>query len=88
MASFNRLPSGRWRVQVRRNGHAVSRSFRLKEEAQTWAQERPLAAAALANSELFLAINAVDLLVIHQQALAPKDQIKTPVAEPPARQSQ
>lgn len=40
MASFNRLPSGRWRVQVRRNGHAVSRSFRLKEEAQTWAREQ------------------------------------------------
>ena len=40
MASYNRLPPGRWRVQVRRNGHAVSRSFRLKEEAQTWAREQ------------------------------------------------
>jgi len=40
MPSFNRLPSGRWRAQVRRNGHAVSRSFRLKEDAQAWAREQ------------------------------------------------
>lgn len=39
MASFNKLPSGKWRVQVRRSGQHVSRCFRLKSEAETWARE-------------------------------------------------
>ena len=34
MAAFDKLPSGRWRAQIRRNGHAVSRTFRLKHEAE------------------------------------------------------
>jgi integrase len=37
MASFNKLPSGKWRAQVRRGGQHVSRCFRLKSEAETWA---------------------------------------------------
>jgi hypothetical protein len=39
MATFNRLPSGCWRAQVRRKGQHASRSFRLKSEAETWAVE-------------------------------------------------
>lgn len=36
MASFDKLPSDRWRVQVRRNGQHASRTFRLKSEAEAW----------------------------------------------------
>ena len=39
MATFNRLPSGYWRVQVRRKGQHASRSFRLKSDAEAWAVE-------------------------------------------------
>lgn len=37
MATFNRLPSGCWRAQVRRQDQHTSRSFRLKSEAEAWA---------------------------------------------------
>ncbi len=40
MASIEKLPSGQWRVRVRRNGHAVSRSFRLKADADAWARDQ------------------------------------------------
>jgi integrase len=39
MASFTKLPSGRWRAQVRRKGQHASRAFRLKSEAEAWAKE-------------------------------------------------
>jgi integrase len=39
MATFTKLPSGRWRAQVRRKGQNASRCFRLKSEAETWAVE-------------------------------------------------
>ncbi|MTD92762.1 hypothetical protein GIW81_00240 [Hyphomicrobium sp. xq] len=39
MATFDKLPSGRWRAQVRRKGQTASRSFRLKSEAEAWAVE-------------------------------------------------
>jgi len=38
IATFTKLPSGRWRAQVRRKGQRASRSFRLKSEAEAWAQ--------------------------------------------------
>lgn len=37
MATFNKLPSGYWRAQVRRKGQYVSKTFRLKSEAEAWA---------------------------------------------------
>ncbi len=37
MASFDKLPTGRWRAQVRRKGQHASRTFRLKSEAEAWA---------------------------------------------------
>lgn len=37
MASFDKLPSGYWRAQVRRKGQYVSKTFRLKSEAEVWA---------------------------------------------------
>ena len=37
MATFNKLPSGYWRAQVRRKGQYVSRTHRLKAEAENWA---------------------------------------------------
>ena len=46
MASFNKLPSGLWRVQVRRRGQQVSKSFRLKSEAEAWARETETAMIA------------------------------------------
>lgn len=39
MASLNKLPSGKWRAQVRRSGQHASRCFRLKSEAEAWARE-------------------------------------------------
>lgn len=36
MASFEKLPPGVWRARVRRQGHTVARSFRLKADADTW----------------------------------------------------
>ena len=36
MTTFNRLPSGYWRAQVRRKGQYISRSFRLKSDAVAW----------------------------------------------------
>lgn len=39
MATFDKLPSGRWRAQVRRKGQHASRTFRLKSEAEAWATE-------------------------------------------------
>jgi len=37
MATFQKLPSGRWRGQVRRSGSNLSRTFDSKREAQDWA---------------------------------------------------
>jgi integrase len=46
MASFNKLPSGKWRAQVRLRGQHLSRSFRLKSEAEAWAREAEIAATS------------------------------------------
>ena len=40
MASFNKLPSGKWRAMVRKQGHSLSNTFRLKVEAVNWAAEQ------------------------------------------------
>ena len=40
MPSFTKLPSGRWRIQIRRNRKSVSRTFRLRAEAERWAVEQ------------------------------------------------
>ncbi len=37
MASFMKLPSGSWRVQVRRKGRYVSETFLRREDARRWA---------------------------------------------------
>lgn len=37
MATYTKLPSGNWRVQVRREGFYKSKSFPRKREAETWA---------------------------------------------------
>jgi hypothetical protein len=34
------LPSRGWRVLVRRQGHSLSRTFRLKAEAEAWAAKQ------------------------------------------------
>ena len=39
MATFKKLKSSNWRVQVRRKGQYVSNSFRRKSEADAWALE-------------------------------------------------
>jgi len=38
MASINKLPSGKWRVQVRTKGHYLSDSFSLRKDAEMWAR--------------------------------------------------
>ena len=38
MASFSQLPSGSWRVQVRRGGFYRAATFPLKRDAETWAK--------------------------------------------------
>lgn len=37
LATFVQLPSGNWRVQIRRKGRYVSESFRRQKDAQEWA---------------------------------------------------
>jgi hypothetical protein len=37
MATFTRLPSGNWRVQVRRKDRYVSESFRRRKDGEDWA---------------------------------------------------
>jgi integrase len=39
MATYTRLPSGSWRVQVRRKGRYVSETFQLREDARRWATD-------------------------------------------------
>lgn len=39
MPTFSQLPSGRWRVQVRRAGVYKAASFTLKRDAEAWARE-------------------------------------------------
>jgi len=40
MATFNKLRSGQWRAQIRRKGVFLSRSFRIKAQAEQWAREQ------------------------------------------------
>lgn len=39
MATFTRLASGAWRVQIRRRGRYVANTFRRKSDADSWALE-------------------------------------------------
>jgi hypothetical protein len=43
MAAFIHLPSGRWRVQVRRQGRSLSKVFPTKALAETWARDQETA---------------------------------------------
>jgi hypothetical protein len=40
MATIVKLSSGRWRAQVRRDGHILGRTFTNKGEAKNWAIDR------------------------------------------------
>lgn len=40
MATFTKLPSGQWRAQIRRQGHSISRTFRLKTHADAWVRDQ------------------------------------------------
>jgi integrase len=39
MATFTKLPSGKWRAQVRRDGMYRGQTFTLKRDAQAWAKQ-------------------------------------------------
>lgn len=39
MATFQQLPSGKWRVQIRRRGFYRAATFALKRDAKTWATD-------------------------------------------------
>jgi integrase len=53
MATLIQLPSGTWRTQVRRKNRYASRTFRYKEDAETWgtALEREIDLTAKARSD-------------------------------------
>ena len=38
MATFTKLPSGKWRVQIRRKGRSLSETFQLRKDAELWAR--------------------------------------------------
>jgi hypothetical protein len=40
VATLNRLKTGLWRAQVRRKDKYASKSFRLKSDAERWANEQ------------------------------------------------
>ena len=40
MATIVKLPSGNWRAQIRHHGKSVSKTFRLKSQAERWATEQ------------------------------------------------
>jgi len=40
MASIVKLPSGNWRAQIRHHGKSISKTFRLKSQAERWATEQ------------------------------------------------
>lgn len=48
MPTFSQLPSGRWRVQVRRGGIYKAATFDRKRDAETWAREVESGAALVA----------------------------------------
>lgn len=52
MATLLKLPSGNWRTQVRRKGQYATRTFRKKEDAETWglAIEREIDLSAIATA--------------------------------------
>jgi hypothetical protein len=37
LATFKQLPSGNWRVQIRRKGRYIGESFRRRKDAEEWA---------------------------------------------------
>ena len=39
MASIDKTPNGKWRIQIRRRGLYTSKTRHLKTDAQAWAQE-------------------------------------------------
>ncbi len=39
MASIDRRPGGKWRAQVRREGHVLSKTFVMKADADAWVRE-------------------------------------------------
>ncbi|UFW90522.1 site-specific integrase [Bradyrhizobium barranii] len=53
MATLVRLPSSNWRIQVRRKGQYAARTFRKREDAETWglALEREIDLTAKAPSD-------------------------------------
>ncbi|MBR1187354.1 site-specific integrase [Bradyrhizobium sp. AUGA SZCCT0160] len=53
MAALTKLTSGNWRIQIRRKGQYATRTFRKKEDAETWglALEREIDLTARAPSD-------------------------------------
>jgi len=45
MATYTKLSSGSWRVQVRRKGRYVSETFLRRDDARRWATDAEAAAA-------------------------------------------
>ncbi|HEV7691260.1 MAG TPA: site-specific integrase, partial [Hyphomonadaceae bacterium] len=39
MATIDRRPNGKWRAQVRREGHVLSKTFVMKGDADAWVRE-------------------------------------------------
>jgi integrase len=68
MATVVKLKSGRWRAQVRREGHILGRTFTSKKDAKTWAidREREIERGETPKNARVLAItNFGDLVDLH-----------------------
>jgi hypothetical protein len=56
MPTYTKLPSGNWRVQVRKTGHRpVSKTFGKKAEAKDWAEQ-------MTTSPYRIEANSIDML--------------------------
>lgn len=79
MATFTKLSSGSWRVQVRRKGRYVSETFLRREDARQWAieAERQIdRGQAPSNSRIGRLKSFADLIDLHVEDM--KDVGKAP----------
>lgn len=59
MASFRKLPSGKWRAEVYRQGNRRSKSFTTKTAARAWAAREEAEIAAVASGETRMTLGEV-----------------------------
>src|SRR5690606_13445270 len=72
MATFTKLQSGNWRVQVRHKGRYISETFLRKDDARSWASKRrpKLIAAKPTRSAIARLSTYGDLIDLHIMDMA------------------